>query len=194
MGSDLCWFLGSHCFWLRYEGGCRGHCTSTYRPSVAPCLAPALQPGQGEHSRNSPVSCRAGFLHSGIFIPRLLQSWWEHRLMCGGPSAMPGASPAPQVGAYPSLIQCRGFSDSRIPSSQRLLTSFPSCFPDRGHCSQRCLLGAAHPPALPRRALRSLLPSKLAAGLAPSLAPWLLLLCYDPRVTTVVPWKVKHPL
>lgn len=126
-----------------------GHCTFTYRPSVAPRLAPALQPGQGEHSRNSPVSCRAGFLHSGIFIPHLFQSWWEHRLMCGGPSAMPGASPSPQVGAYPALIQHRGFSDSCIPPSQRLLTSFPP-FPRQRSLQSEMSAGSCTPscPAL----------------------------------------------
>lgn len=107
----------------------------------------------------------------GILIPCLLWSWWQLGLMHGGPSvsscsAVEGPKPWAQSPPFPhragSLSHpCprQGLLSWLHPSSLgATLFLRPSRFPDRGHCSQHCLMGAAapNPPALPQCGLRSL--------------------------------------
>lgn len=64
-----------------------------------------------------------------------------------------------EQGAFPTLVQGRGFLAGYIPTPLgATLFLHPSHFPDRGHCSQHCLMGAAapNPPALPYSGLRLL--------------------------------------
>lgn len=140
------------------------------KTSSAPCLAPALNLGQGVQGRNGPISCRAGFLHSSLlqhnFTMSVLQlvgacvdTWksqccqtaLERGRSCGldvqSPSFPQGAGsvshPCPRKGLL------LGWLHPSSPGTTLFLC--PSCFPDRGHCSQHSLMGAAapNPPALP---------------------------------------------
>lgn len=112
------------------------------KTSSAPCLAPALNLGQGVQGRNGPISCRAGFLHSSLlqhnFTMSVLQlvgacvdTWKSQccqtalergrscRLMF---RALPSLK---ELGVFPTLVQGRGcFLVGCIPPPLGLLSSF----------------------------------------------------------------------
>lgn len=138
------------------------------KPSSAPRLAPALNLGQGAQGRNGPISCRAGFLHSSLFWHNLTCLFWGWLgLIHGGPSVLSDnargglnlwadvQSPPfpPRAGSVSHPCPMQGLLLAWLHPSSPGTTLFlcPSCFPDRGHCSQHSLMGAAapNPPALP---------------------------------------------
>lgn len=139
------------------------------KTSSAPCLAPALNLGQGVQGRNGPISCRAGFLHSSLLqhnftmsvlelVGACVDTWKSLSVVSAGEGSKLWADVQ-----SPPFLQGAGSVSHPCPRKELLLgwlhpsspgtTLFlcPSCFPDRGHCSQHSLMGAAapNPPALP---------------------------------------------
>lgn len=137
-------------------------------------LSPSLGPSP-ESQAGSARQDRARFLQSwlpsllcySIILPCLFWSCWELGLIRGSPSVLSDSAeegsklwadvqspPFPQgAGSVSHPCPRQGLLLGWLHPSSSGTTLFlcPSCFPDRGHCSQHSLMGAAapNPPALP---------------------------------------------